>query len=62
MKVPHAGWLKCNVDGAFYHQQWRGATGLVLRDDAGAFGRGDAKWYDRCLDALSMEAMVCRDG
>jgi hypothetical protein len=25
-EVPPAGWLKCNVDGAFYEQQWKGAT------------------------------------
>ena len=62
-EVPPAGWLKCNVDGAFYEQQWRGTTGLVLHDDAGAFVRGGTnKWYNNCLDALSMEAMACRDG
>jgi hypothetical protein len=34
----------------------------VLRDDAGVFVRGSAKWYDHCLDALTMEAIACRDG
>jgi hypothetical protein len=33
----------------------------VLRDDAGVFVRGSAKWYDHCL-ALTMEATACRDG
>jgi hypothetical protein len=61
-EMPPGGWLKCNADGAFYEQQWRGATGAVLRDDTGAFIRGGARWYDHCLDALSMEAMACRDG
>lgn len=59
---PQPGWLKCNTDGAFYDQQWRGATGAVLRDEYGAFIRGSAKWYDHCLDALSAEALACRDG
>jgi ribonuclease HI len=54
--------LKCNVDGAFYEQQWQGATGAVLRDDNGAFVMGGAKWYGHCLDALNMEALACRDG
>jgi hypothetical protein len=60
--MPPTGWIKCNADGAFYEQQWKGATGSVLRDDTGAFIRGGAKWYDHCLDALSMESMACRDG
>jgi ribonuclease HI len=33
-----------------------------LRDDQGRFVRGVAKWYDHCLDALTMEATACRDG
>jgi hypothetical protein len=24
---PPMGWTKCNVDGAFYEDQWQGATG-----------------------------------
>jgi ribonuclease HI len=59
---PTVGWFKCNTDGAFYEQRWKGATGAVLRDDQGRFVRGVAKWYDHCLDALTMEAMACRDG
>ena len=59
---PPAGWMKCNVDGAFYERQWQGASGWALRDDSGAFLRGGAKWYNHCLDARSMEAMACRDG
>lgn len=49
---PPSGWLKCNTDGAFYDQQWKGATGAVLRDEHGAFIRGSAKWYDHCLNGL----------
>ena len=60
-RAPH-GWIKCNTDGAFYEQTWQGATGAVLRDDVGVFVRGSAKWYDHCLDALTMEAIACRDG
>lgn len=59
---PEAGWFKCNTDGAFYDQQWKGATGAVLRDANGGFVRASAMWYDRCLDALTAEAMACRDG
>ena len=59
---PPSGWVKCNTDGAFYEQQGQGATGAVLRNDTGDFLRGGAKWYNHCLDALSMEALACRDG
>jgi hypothetical protein len=34
----------------------------VIRDDSGAFFRGGAKWYANSLDALTMEALACRDG
>lgn len=59
---PPLGWIKCNTDGVFYEQTGQGATGAVLRDGAGAFIRGSAKWYDHCLDALTLEAIACRDG
>jgi ribonuclease HI len=59
---PPLGWVKCNTDGAFHEQQGQGATGAVLRNDSGGFLRGGAKWYNHCLDALSMEALACRDG
>jgi len=29
-ECPPEGWLKCNADGAFYEDQWQGATGAVL--------------------------------
>ena len=32
---PHQGWIKCNVDAAFYAENGRGATGGVLRDVEG---------------------------
>lgn len=59
-KPPADGWLKCNFDGAFY-SDGRGATGAVLHDHNGRFRGGSAKWYDHCLDALSMEALALRD-
>lgn len=59
---PATGWLKCNVDGAFYENQWHGATGSVIRDDCGNFLSGSAMWYANGLDALTMDALACRDG
>ena len=59
---PDEGWIKCNVDGAFYSESGQGATGAVLQNDAGSFEAGRAKWYSHCLDPLSMEALACRDG
>ena len=61
-KPASEGWVKCNVDGAFYADQRQGATGAVLRDHQGVFKGGGAKRYANCLDALLMEALACRDG
>jgi hypothetical protein len=36
-KLPISGWIKCNVDGAFYTQDSTGAVGVVLRDHTGQF-------------------------
>lgn len=59
---PQEGWTKCNVDGAFYQDLGQGAVGAVLRDSTGMFGGGRAQWYCHGLDALTMEALACRDG
>jgi ribonuclease HI len=61
-RPPPPGWAKCNVDASFVEMEGRGATGMVLRDQDGRVCGGRAKWYDHCLDALSTEAMACRDG
>jgi len=39
-----------------------GASGAVVRDDQGRLLGGCAKWYTYALDALSMEAIACKDG
>jgi hypothetical protein len=39
-QLPPAGWLKCNVDGAFYAEDGQGATGFLLRNSAGNFIEG----------------------
>jgi hypothetical protein len=54
-----AGWVKCNTDGAFYADQGQGASGVVLRDPAGTFRGGRARWHRHGLNALSMEAVAC---
>jgi hypothetical protein len=60
-KPPEEDWIKCNPDGAFY-PDGSGATGAVLRDHHGCFKGGSTRWYDTCMDALTMEALACRDG
>lgn len=59
-KLSEEGWIKCNFDGAFY-QDGSGATGAV-RDHHGGFKGGVARWYDHCVDALTMEELAFRDG
>jgi ribonuclease HI len=39
-----------------------GATASVIRDDQGALQVPEALWYERGLDACTMEALACRDG
>lgn len=34
---------------------------VVLRNDTGTFVGGKARWYPHGLDALTLEALVCRD-
>jgi ribonuclease HI len=61
-RPPQEGWIKCNTDAAFYPHQGHGATGAVLRDGSGLFVGGRAQWYPHGLDALTLEALACRDG
>lgn len=61
-QAPADSWIKCNADGAFFQDWGRGATGVVLRDHNGAYMAGQALYYGQCLDALTTEAMACRDG
>jgi hypothetical protein len=59
---PEDAWVKCNVDAAFQEETRRGASGMVLRNDQGAFVGAQATAYPHCLDALTVEAYACRDG
>lgn len=59
---PPERWIKCNVDASFPDGVCTGATGMVLRDYEGRSCGGKAKWYDHCLNALTAEALACRDG
>ena len=50
------------MDGAFYADVGQGASGVVLRSSTGEFLVGRARWYPHGLDALTIEALACRDG
>jgi len=60
--TPEPGWFLCNTDAAFNTESMNGASGAVVRDDQGRPLGGCAKWYTYGLDALSMEAIACKDG
>lgn len=60
-KPPNHGWIKINVDVAFYAETGSGAVAGVCRDDQGCFLMAQGSWYDRILDAGMMEAIACRD-
>jgi ribonuclease HI len=61
-KRPELGWVKLNTDAAFFVESKQGATLCVIRDERGVFQTGQATWYERALDACSMESVACRDG
>jgi len=54
--------MKCNVDAAFSDGESTGAAGIALRDHDGRTCGGKAIWYEHCLNAITAEAMACRDG
>lgn len=59
---PVETWTKCNVDGNFFTNSREGGTGAVLRDSKGNFRGAKAVWHERCLDAMTMEALACQEG
>lgn len=59
---PERQWIKYNVDAAFYPGNGTASSGVVLRDHAGRTCGGKAAWYEYCLNALTAEAVACRDG
>lgn len=59
---PVAGWVKCNVDAAFFEGDQSAASGAILRDQDGRTCGGTAKWHEYCLNALTAEALACCDG
>jgi hypothetical protein len=57
---PPMGFVKLNVDASLDHDQLRGTTGAVIRDDKGNFILG-ANWkIEFCADALTAEALALR--
>jgi hypothetical protein len=38
--TPELGWIKCDLDGAFYSHENAGATGVILRDHNGSSMQG----------------------
>jgi ribonuclease HI len=62
-RPPAPGWIKCNVDGAFYPQlENAGATGAVLRDHNGGLLQGKAVWREHITDAMTMEVLALKEG
>lgn len=59
---PPPGWVKCNVDAAFFGGIGAAATGMILRDAEGRSGGGKAIWHEHCLSPLAAEALACCDG
>jgi hypothetical protein len=60
-RPPNQGWIKINVDAAFYAATSSGAVVATCRDHQGSFLKAHGRWYDRVLGAGMMEALACRD-
>jgi ribonuclease HI len=50
------------IGAAFQTNGNCGASACIIRDHQGVFRTALALWYDRGLDACTMEAIACRDG
>jgi ribonuclease HI len=59
---PKEDFVKLNIDAAFSHEYFSGATGAVLRDDKGRFIAGSSCGNDHIGDAPTAEARALRDG
>ena len=59
---PPMGFVKLNVDAAFYPDEGRGATAAVIRDGKGNFLAAHCIYLDYAADAMMAEAMAMRDG
>lgn len=59
---PDSGVFKFNADGAFCPEDLTGASGVVARDDAGAFVVARTHWYPYMANALVADARAVRDG
>ena len=65
MEHIHIALQKVNApmpNASFRSENQTGATGVVLRDHEGRWCGAWAKRYEHCLNALTTEAMACRDG
>ncbi|KAK6147512.1 hypothetical protein DH2020_018424 [Rehmannia glutinosa] len=58
---PKNGVLKCNVDGAIYHQESKVGFGIVLRDSHGSFVAARRKITPGIADPSLVEAMGVRE-
>jgi ribonuclease HI len=59
---PKEGCIKLNIDAAFSHEYFSGATGVVLRDDKGMFIAACSCGIEHVGDASTAEARALKDG
>lgn len=62
MEYHHPPPVQKVIDASFFELNGTGATGAILRDHEGTICGGSAKWYDHCMNALTTEAVACRNG
>jgi hypothetical protein len=57
---PLAGTVKVNVDVSFDPDTFRGATGVIVRDDQDQVISVSNRWYETVPDIITAEAFACR--
>lgn len=59
---PDIGFVKLNVDAAYFAEEGKGATAAVIRDEKGNFLAAQCIYITHTSDAMMAEAMAMRDG
>lgn len=58
---PSPGWIKLNTDAAVDQQRGVACSGIVARDETGAFVAAECRRYDHLVEPAVIELLACRD-
>ncbi|PNT76908.1 hypothetical protein BRADI_1g55484v3 [Brachypodium distachyon] len=58
---PSPGWIKLNTDAVVDQQRGVACSGIVARDETGAFMSAKCRRYDHLVEPAVIELLACRD-